>query len=337
MSNQEDIAALYQCAEDGHALEGDINVQPGVSGTLEFRNVGSIAGKIIIEHNPLLEVLQLGTDFKDIDLPGGAETGLVLRNLSALVEISGASATGTFATVELQDLPSLTIVSLPSMRPGDRFSLTHAEKLADFDFASDSGPTTAIAADIDIQDVSLESVDQFFRRGLKGQNISVRGISKVSELQYALLDANKVFIGGNGNLTVILPNPEYIDPQNPPDETYVQSLTLSGIRDYTPKGPHVLPTVDTLTVSEGTFFTFAMFVKDISNLDIHNNQRLGTFDYGREWNDYSWKSISIKNNPYWGVAPALDKNTEDMGVFWVWPNKPIETVELIGLFSILFL
>jgi hypothetical protein len=128
--NQQDVDTLYQCAKDGQALAGDVSVDSGVSGTLKIRNVGSIGGRIIIKDNSLLQHLELGTDFGNVNPPPGAETGLVLNNLSALVEVSGLDATGTFATMELRDLPALTAVSLPSMLPGERLSLKRAEMLA---------------------------------------------------------------------------------------------------------------------------------------------------------------------------------------------------------------
>jgi hypothetical protein len=107
--NQDDVDALYQCAKDGQVLARDVRVDSGISGALKIRNVDFIGGKIIVEHHPGFEYLELGTDFDNINPTRDAATGLILGNMSALVEISGADATGTFATVELRDLPALTL------------------------------------------------------------------------------------------------------------------------------------------------------------------------------------------------------------------------------------
>jgi hypothetical protein len=299
---------------------------------LKIRNVGSIEGKIIVEHNPSLEYLELGTDFDNISPTQDAATGLILSNLSALVEISGDDATGTFATVELYDLPALTAISLPSMLPGERLSLRRVQKLTAFDFASSSGPPNAIAADITIEDVGLETVNQFFLHGVNGQNLSVRGIPNVSEIQYRLLDADEIFIGGHANLVVIHHDNE--KEKGPWEDASVRSLTLSGIDGF---GRDFPVTIDTLTFSEGTFLGFSIYVKDICNLDIHNNQNLSIFNHSPDWTKYSWKSISIKNNPSWHPVPTLDLNRPDIQAFWVWPDNPLETVELVGLFDDSFL
>ena len=316
------------------AIEGDVRFSSNAAGRLEIRNVGAIAGKIIVEDNDALEALQLETDYAGIPLPDGASTSLILRNALALTQVSGGAA-GAFVTVEMRDVSALDNVSLPNLPPPRRLSVVNAKALSTFNLGSASSPKNAIAGTIELRDVGLPNLDAFFRGGMKGQNISVAGTLNVEVIRYGLVNAMNVSISTKGpvGLSVVLGNSKDIDGENPPSDSRVEFLEVSAVREFAGEGDNFLaPSVGTFTIRDTELSHPVVRFKDLNNLVVHNNLLLKDIHHGDDFARYSWKSISIKNNPSWIPEIRHGGDPEKEGG-WVWPEGTVESVELVGHFE----